>query len=298
MAVVGGDEREREICRLAAGTGAEVRAFGFPWPAAGIDGVTHAADAAAALRGAHVALFPIPGMGTDGTLFGSERIVPDEGLLRELAPGAHIILGRANERLVQAADATGITLHEYESDPELTLLRAPAIVEAVVKTTVEHADITIHGARIGVVGYGNIGRTLVRTLVLLQARVHLFARNGAQRADARATGATAHPIDELAALAPDLDMLFSTVPAPIVDARILDRLPVHAFVADISAPPGSIDLDHARAVGLRAVWARALGRHAPVTVGRSQWLGISSRIEDILASRGGNTRNRKEPRNP
>jgi len=46
IAVLGGDEREQEICRRAAATGAEVRAFGFPWPQDGLDGVRAAHDAA------------------------------------------------------------------------------------------------------------------------------------------------------------------------------------------------------------------------------------------------------------
>src|SRR5690606_20615240 len=69
IAVVGGDEREREIARLAATTGAEVRAYGFPWPEGGIAGVILSDSAAQALAGADYALFPIPGIATDGTLF-------------------------------------------------------------------------------------------------------------------------------------------------------------------------------------------------------------------------------------
>ena len=52
IAVVGGDEREREIARLAAATGAAVRAWGFPWPDDGCAGVAHEPDAAAAMSGA------------------------------------------------------------------------------------------------------------------------------------------------------------------------------------------------------------------------------------------------------
>ena len=36
IAVLGGDEREQEICRRAAATGAQVRGFGFPWPEGGV----------------------------------------------------------------------------------------------------------------------------------------------------------------------------------------------------------------------------------------------------------------------
>src|SRR5205823_6244392 len=87
VAVVGGDEREQEIARLAGETGADVRAYGFPWPQGGLDGVTLAASAQAALAGARFALFPIPGIGLDGALFAPAApapIVPDEQLLSSL----------------------------------------------------------------------------------------------------------------------------------------------------------------------------------------------------------------------
>ena len=282
IAVVGGDEREREIARLAAGTGASVRAFGFPWPDGGIAGVTLAADARAALDGADFALFPIPGVGNDGSLFATETIVPDADLLSALKPGAHIIMGTADAAVKAVALDLGLGLHEYESDQELMLLRMPAIVEAAIKVVIENTDVTIHKSTIGVVGYGNTGGMLTRTLVLLGARVKLFARNPVQRADGHTVGADAHPLDDLGALAGGLDVLLSTVPASVVTAAVLDALPRHAFVADLSAPPGGVDLDHARAIDLKAVWARALGRRAPVTVGASQWKGIRERIEKIM----------------
>ncbi|HEX6025522.1 MAG TPA: dipicolinate synthase subunit DpsA, partial [Solirubrobacter sp.] len=121
IAVVGGDEREREIARLAATTRARVRAYGFPWPDDGIAGVQRADSAAAALDGARVALFPIPGLASDGRLFApacDEAIVPDRSLLSRMAPEAHIILGTPDARLEQTAKELGVTLHEYESDRE------------------------------------------------------------------------------------------------------------------------------------------------------------------------------------
>jgi len=285
IAIVGGDEREQEIARLASATGACVRAYGFPWPETGIAGITPAADARAALDGADFALFPIPGMASNGSLFATETIVPDRELLAVLKPGAHIILGTADDALKAAAASLDIGLHEYESDTELMLLRMPAIVEGAIKVVVENTPVTIHDSQVAVVGYGNIGHLLTRTLILLGAHVHLFARNPVQRADAHTIGARSAPIEALEPVAPTLDILLSTVPAPVVGPAVLDALPAHAFVADLSAPPGGVDLDHARKIGLRAVWARALGRRAPITVGASQWKGISERIERIMGER-------------
>ena len=287
IAIVGGDEREQEIARLAAGTGAEVRAFGWPFPDEEVPGLTAYEAAASAMKGAGYALFPIPGIGADGSLYapGCPGIVPDAALLEELAEGAHIILGRSDERLEVAAGASGVVLHEYEADTELMLLRAPAIVEGALQTAIENTDVTIHGATIAVVGQGNIGSLLTKTLTLLGAQVHAAARNPVQRAAAFASGATPLPLEELPALAPRLDMLFSTVPAPVVDRRILERLPRGCLVMDLAAPPGGVDLAGAEELGLRAVWARGLGRRAPITVGRSQWMGIKRLIEAIERER-------------
>jgi dipicolinate synthase subunit A len=284
IAVVGGDEREREIARLAAETGAEVRAYGFPWPDAGIDGVFQTESAEAALAGANYALFPIPGLAPDGSLYAPAAptpIVPDEHLLGLLAPAGHVVLGTPDDRLRAAAERTGVALLEYESDRELMLLRGPAIVEGALAAAIENTEVTIHGAAIGVVGHGTIGSLLARTLRALGADVHVFARNPVQRAAARADGARAHPLEELAETAPELAMLFSTAPAPLVGEPALELLPRGALVVDLAAPPGSVDLDAARRLGQRAVWARGLGRRAPVTVGASQWLGIRRRIEEI-----------------
>ena len=284
IAIVAGDEREQEIARLAATEGAEVTAFGFPWPDDGIVGVRPSPNAAEALRGAHYALFPIPGIAADGSLFApaaSEPIVPTVSLLRELAPRAHVILGAADVHLEAAAAEAGATLHEYEDDTDLMLLRGPAIVEGALAAAIANTRVTIHEAHVCVVGHGTIGALFARTLVLLGARVTVAARNPVQRASARAAGACAVPLTELPSLAPDLAMVFSTVPAAVVRRDVLEQLPRGSLVMDLAAPPGGIDLDAARELGHVAVWARGLGRRAPITVGASQWYGIRKRIELI-----------------
>jgi len=288
IAVIGGDEREQEIARLAAASGAEVRAFGFPWPVGGIDGVVVTESARGALSGAHYALFPIPGIGDDGSLFAPSApspIIPDTALLSHLADGAAIILGTANQELRTAATSLGQTVVEYENDTELMLRRGPAIVEGAIGAAITNTAVTLHDAAIGVVGYGNIGRLLALRLVAMSAHVHVFARNRVQRADAYASGCDAHPLDELADSAPALDMLFSTVSAPVVSREVLGGFAKNSLVMDLAAPPGSVDLAAATDLGLRAVWARGLGRRAPLTVGRSQWAGIVNRIEELEEER-------------
>lgn len=236
IAVVGGDEREQEICRLAAQSGATVKAFGFPWPSGGISGVVLAPDAAQALAGANIALMPIPGIAVDGSIFATAQIIPREPLLREMAAGAHLILGRADDGLRKAAARLGISIHEYEGDQELMLLRAPAIVEGVLKVMIENTPVTIHDACICVLGQGNIGTALTRTLIALGAHVTVAARNPVQRALAYTMGAVALTFEDLLQRSESFDVLVSTVPAPVVSSTLIDRLPVSALLVDMAAP--------------------------------------------------------------
>jgi len=286
IGMLGGDRREQEIARLAAATGADVRAYGFPWPDGGIAGVTYLRDPAAVLDNAKFALFPIPGISASGALFAPSAespIIPDRELLSRMQPDAHIILGWADKNLKMHADALSIKLHEYEWDRSLMLQRTPAIVEGLLKIVIENTDITIHGASACVIGQGTIGAVLTRYLVTLGARTAVVARNPEQRAAAFVAGAAPHRFEQLPNLASSLDLLFSTVPARVVGENVLSQLKRSALIVDLAAPPGGIDFDAAKSLGLKVIWGRGLGSRAPVTVGASQWGSIRERIEKVLA---------------
>jgi dipicolinate synthase subunit A len=285
IGMLGGDKREQEIARRAAATGATVRAHGFPWPEQGIPDVKQLSDPAAVLAGARFALFPIPGISASGALFAPSApapIIPDRAMLAAMAPRAHIILGWADKNLKALADALSIELHEYEWDRSLMLQRTPAIIEGLLKIVIDNTAITIHNAKACVVGQGTIGAVLARYLVALGAHTHVAARNPEQRAAAFVAGATPHRLEELPALASELDFIFSTVPSRVVGEDVLSRLRKSALIVDLAAPPGGVDFDAAKRLGLTAIWGRGLGSRAPVTVGASQWGGIRARIEAIL----------------
>jgi dipicolinate synthase subunit A len=285
IAIVGGDEREQEIARLAVDTGATVSVFGFPMPQGGIPGARLATSAGDALKDADFILFPIPGMSNDGALFATETIIPDAAMLGQARPNAHLIMGLPHKTLIATCAAMGLGLHEYETDTELMLLRMPSIVEMALKLIIENTKVSIHGSRVVVVGQGNVAHTLTRDLILLGAQVTVAARNPVQRAEAIVIGARAVTLDQLPEVVADCDICLSAVPAPVVTAQIIDRMPKSVFLADFAAPPGGVDLDHARNVGINCLWGRALGRRAPITVGRSQWKGIAERITKYVEER-------------
>ena len=289
IAIVAGDAREQEIARCAVSARAKVRAYGFPWPDTGIEGVYHAKDATDALKDADFALFPIPGIAAEGALFAPknpDKIIPTCEMLAGMRRPGHIILGWADANLKRICEELDITLHEYEWDTDLMLLRGPAIVEGVLKVIIENTSITIHKSNICLVGQGSIGSLLRNTLIGLGANVHVAARNPVQRASAYAAGAEPLLLEELSNILPKMDIVIGSVPKRLIERELLTLLPKHALLVDVAAPPGTIDRDAAAELGLKAVWARGMGSRAPITVGRSQWIGISRRVDEILRRKG------------
>ncbi len=289
VAVVGGDARELEILRLLLRAGAAVRAYGLPAEAEGILGAPQAASTEEATVGADVLLGPIPLMGVDDSVYAPaapHKVFITKEALRGLEPDGLVIMGKASPGLKRLADDVGVRVREYEHDDELMILRAAAIAEGAVRVAIEHTAITLHGASVLLVGFGRIGTTLGRTLYDLRARCAVAARNPVQLARALDLGLEPVPLERMDDVLPRTDIVFNTVPVRLLDGGRLKRLPAHALVIDLAAPPGGVDLEEAKRLGLKVVWARGLGSRAPITVGRSQWKGVRRIIlEDLVARR-------------
>ncbi|MFN2490701.1 MAG: dipicolinate synthase subunit DpsA [Actinomycetota bacterium] len=285
VAFVGGDARETEMAVLASQEGALVRVFGAAHPP-GEQRLRPSSSLSEALAQARVAIMPVPLIAQDGSIYAPHapaKIIIETSHLEAMAADGHVVIGKANARLEASARAAGVTIHEYESDTELMLLRAPAIAEGAVGVAIERSPVTIHNTDIGVVGFGRIGQVLTRALLALGARVHVFARRAEARAAAYALAATPHALEEASEAFATLEVLYSTVPAHVGSRELLACLPRGALVVDLAAPPGSIDLEAAADLGLDGFWARGLGASAPRTVGRSQWSGVTRIIEAALA---------------
>src|SRR5689334_14597603 len=183
--------------------------------------------------------------------------------------------------MTREATARSLTIHTYEHDQESRLLRAPSVVEGVLATLIANTSHSLHDSEIAVLGQGVLGHLLAVTLHKLGARVHAVARDPVQRAEAVVQGLDACSFESLPTIAPCLDILMSAVPVRIVDAALLRHLRAGTLVIDLASPPGSVDLEAAKALPIKAIWARGLGARAPITVGQAQWLAIRRRIMAI-----------------
>ena len=115
-----------------------------------------------------------------------------------------------------------------------------------------------------VVGWGRVGRALAELLVAMGARVTVASRSEAHRHRAIERGAEAVALEDMPDVLPGMKLIFSTPPAPVLDAARLERVDRDAMIVDLASPPYGVDLSAAWRLSLRAWREPGLpGRYCP-----------------------------------
>ncbi|MGN0177827.1 MAG: NAD(P)-dependent oxidoreductase, partial [Monoglobaceae bacterium] len=142
---------------------------------------------------------------------------------------------------------------------------------------------TIHQSRCLVVGYGRIGKLLSEDLRALGADVTATARKHSDLAWIEARGFKACRTEKLADIAGGFDIIFNTVPHPVINFKVLSATRPEVLIIDLASKPGGVDFDTAKELGRRVIWALSLpGKAAPLTAGRI----IKNTLMNILEELG------------
>ena len=137
--------------------------------------------------------------------------------------------------------------------------------EGAIQLAMEELPITLHGARVLVIGYG------------------LQARRYADLAWAENCGYGVEHTGQLEGWLCGYDLVVNTVPVRVLREAELADLKPGCLVIDLASKPGGVDFDAAARLGVKAFWALSLpGKVAPVTAGKS----IKTTIYNILTELG------------
>lgn len=263
--VVGGDRRQAVLAELLREDGHRVYTAALE---------REAGEGQPDLTGigrAQCVILPLPALDGAGKLFtplsGAE--LRAETLLDAMEPGQLLCCGMAGPELEKLARARGVELRDYGADGALAVLNAVPTAEGAIRIAMEELSVTIHECRALVLGLGRIGTALVQRLRGLGAVVTAAARKPETRAAARTMGAESVGFSGLKDRLGEYDLVFNTVPAPVLGREELAALKKGAVVIDLASRPGGTDFEVAEKLGIRCVHALALpGKAAPVTAGK------------------------------
>nr|WP_317399128.1 NAD(P)-dependent oxidoreductase [uncultured Gemmiger sp.] len=204
-------------------------------------------------------------------------------LLHRARPDTPVFAGLITPQARSVIQRAGRVPVDYYTRSELASLNAVPTAEGCLCLLMQMRTRTLWESPVLVLGFGRVGQAVARRLAALGARVTVAARNAEQRAGARCCGCHAAPLTALERLLPDFDAVVNTIPAMVLPAELLGRLPRGAVVIDLASAPGGVDFDAAQAMGLQARLASGLpGRCAPDTAGEL----IAQTILNILNEQG------------
>ena len=159
------------------------------------------------------------------------------------------------------------SVHDYTLSEMFTYRNAQLTAEGAVGILLNDYEGSVYGSKILVTGYGRIGKLLSAMLRSLGADVTVAARRESDRALAVLSGMKAADYEQI-----DYgryDVVFNTVPAFVLDSKVIDQLREDVFIVDLASAPGGVDFRRAGERGLSVIHALSLpGRTAPHAAGR------------------------------
>ncbi len=162
----------------------------------------------------------------------------------------------------------GFRAASLEEDEEYLRANAILTAEGALAAALGGQERALLGSRCLLFGYGRIARTLAHMLAACGARVTVAARPGPSAARASRDGMPRVPVTEPEEALRRAEHVWNTVPAPVLDERLLRLLPEGAELTDLASAPYGFDIEEARALGIRARRLSGLpGKYCPDSAG-------------------------------
>ncbi len=176
------------------------------------------------------------------------------------------VYGGMMEKLYSSSDVWGsVNARDYYSREELVVGNAFLTAEGAVGVAIQEYEGALNGSRCLITGFGRIGKALCLDLKGLGAVIDCCARRAGDLTAIRALGCKALSYREIGE---GYDLIFNTVPAPVLGALPLSRQRSDTLVIELASAPGGIDLEAAGRLGLRVKNVPSIpGRMSPRTSG-------------------------------
>ena len=197
-------------------------------------------------------LLDVPSFASDGSLRGGGSL---SSALERLPVGVTVIGGKLKRPAL-----VGHPTLDLLQDDEYLVRNAAITAECALRVAYPLLPAVLQETPTLIIGWGRIGKCLSKLLTGLGCSVTVAARNSKDRAIAAAFGWNAVDIPKIPEILPGIRLIYNTVPAPILDAGLLDKCR-NCVKIDLASSPG---LD-----GYDVVYARGLpGQYAPASSGR------------------------------
>lgn len=271
VAVLGGDDRELILVSELLTMGANVKVAGIS-RLNNNQNVQCFHQVGEAVQNAAFVILPMPGIDEQGIIRAKYSEVPlllNQESMLSFRPDCVVVVGFARPLLRELVSSRNLKMIEIAEIDEVAIPNSIPSAEGAIQMAMESTDITIHGSRCIVLGFGRCGCTLARMLAALGAKTSVAARKLRDLARISEMGLQPLTYQDLPEHIGEADIIFNTVPFLVLDRKLLEITNSGVYICDIASAPGGVDFAAARELGRRAELAPGLpGKVAPRTAGR------------------------------
>jgi dipicolinate synthase subunit A len=220
-------------------------------------------DIEKAIGEADVVILPMPSVKNGMVpLLSTETAYPLDTILQNMREGAALVGGF----LGGTPSKAGIKVINLLTSERFQQANAWPTAEGAIRVALERTERTLKGSRCAVLGYGRIGKDLVKLLRSFGAEVIATARRKEQLEDISALGVIAGPTNDLVEACSDCNFIFNTIPYVLLDEEKLRTLRRDVVIIDLASSPFGVDFNAATRMKLDAQTYQSLpGRMFPRT---------------------------------
>ena len=184
--------------------------------------------------------------------------IPISSIINACSEKATVYCGKACPVLRDMCRENSLKLIDYFEQEELIVLNAAITAEGALEIIMREKAKAIMSMSILVTGYGRIAKVLSKYLHALGANVTVCARKFSDLAWARIAGCKAIHINDVDSSLGKFDAVVNTIPAQVLDRNKLVRLRGDCLVVDLASKAGVEDLELAKEVGVKVIWALSI----------------------------------------
>ncbi len=160
-------------------------------------------------------------------------------------------------------------------DESMLTKNAVLTAEAALNIAASAMRVAYCDASAFIIGSGRIAKALATRLLSLGAKVSVTGRNEVSLAYISSLGCTVIPMSEMRYGLSTGDVIFNTVPSPIIDVDTAKSVRYGVPFIELASPPYCISKQDAQTAMLGVTYASGLpGKHYPVSAGRAIYQNI------------------------
>ncbi|HOA79820.1 MAG TPA: dipicolinate synthase subunit DpsA [Defluviitaleaceae bacterium] len=283
FAVIGGDLRQIKLMNILAKEGYLVNTLGLNKEKIESN-VKLSNDLREVISNSDIIIGPIPCSKDNKSLYSDylDSTVMLEDIFKNISENQVFIAGNISPEIKKIADNYKFKIIDLLERDDLAILNAIPTSEGAIQYAMENSEITIHGSKSLVLGFGRCGKVLAHKLKGLDTQLTVLARKSQDLALIKSYGYNIIRLENLENSISNYDYIFNTIPFLILNKNVLSKVNKSALIIDLASKPGGVDYIAAKELGIHALLAPSLpGKVAPLSAALIIYDSIFNLIRDM-----------------